>query len=113
MSERTVGSHHSKRGIADFALKVAQSHLRGKPEDTDIYVSCAENEVRLVEVGEQYPDTEEILPFHFGAEPARGFDYPVVIVLHSRETWKRHPNKSVLLPEGWHFDDFQRLDELQ
>ena len=113
MSSQTVQSRDSQRSIEEYAKRIAATHVRDKPDDTQVFVDWTREEVRLVEIADHYPVSDEILPFHFAAEPERGFDYPVVIVLHSREIWEQHEDKTVLLPDGWDFDEFRPLGDLR
>ena len=113
MSSQTTQFRGSRRPIDEYAKLVADAHLEGKPEDTQLYMSWGDGEVRLIEVASQYPDSDEVLPFHFSAQPERNFDYPVVIVLHSSNTWDEHDDKSTLLPDGWDFEQFRLVEDAE
>lgn len=112
MSERTSQPHSPSRSIDEYARWIAANRKSDGQGDTDVYVAWTSDEVRLIEVGDQYPDKEEVLPFRFSSSPEENFDYPVVIVVHSRETWNRYDDKSRLLPDDWEFGEFQSVEDL-
>lgn len=112
MSNLGASSQPSSETLKAFATSIARAHRDEEGSHGDIYVDWSHGEVRLLEVAEHYPDSTEVLPFHFSADPSGGFIAPVVIVLHSRQTWEAAEQKATLLPDGWNFDDFQHLDAI-
>lgn len=112
MSNLSTSSQPSLETLKGFATSIAKAHRDEEENHGDIYVNWSHGEVRLIEVADHYPDSTEVLPFHFSADPGRGFVSPVVIVLHSRGTWEAEEQKAKLLPDGWDFDEFQHLDAI-
>jgi hypothetical protein len=80
--------------LVEAARELAQSHRESDPHTQAVYLdptSAAAQEIRLVEVTADMPDTGEVLPFRYQADPSQGRDFPVVIVLLSPVDWARLP----------------------
>jgi len=76
--------------LIDVAKALAESHRKADRKTTDVLLSPDRTgqEIRLVEVSEAAPTTNEVIPFRFGADPASGVDYPSVVILLSTQEWQ-------------------------
>jgi hypothetical protein len=57
--------------------------------------------VRLLEVSGSAPKAGDVIPFHFGARPDLGIDFPSTVILLSPEEWTEVLAGSLPLPAGW------------
>src|SRR3712207_3958148 len=99
------------KSVFEVAEELAQAHKREDPATTEVYVSEAQDEVRLVEVsgslGKGTPS--EVLPFRFAARPDLGVHYPSVVVLLSPEEWEAVKRGELKLPSGWDKDRLRKV----
>lgn len=84
-------------------MELAQAHRHADPATLLIkfFQANGTEEIRLLEVSEAAPTTGEVLPFSFGADPARGVDYPSTVILLSPQEWQRIQSRELELPPGW------------
>ena len=89
--------------LKDTAVELVQSHREVEPNLRLVYLyrDPAGREVRLVEIVDGSPSAEEVLPFRFAPDEARGVPYPVVIVELSPEEFQRVERGELPLPAGW------------
>lgn len=95
--------HRPMRSIIEVAQQLAAAHKHEDPSTTEVFLSEASGEVRLVEVSGSLGAGQpaEVLPFRFAARPEQGVDFPSVIVLLSPEEWAAVQRGELRLPEGW------------
>lgn len=103
----------TRPSIEEFARHIAQSHQADEQGEATILVSWEGDEVRLVEIAERIPASEDPLPFHFAAQSARGFYFPVIILMVNRDAWQQSADKNALLPDGWKIDEFVDIKDLE
>ncbi len=65
------------------------------------------NEVRIVEVSERFPRTEEVRPVRFGRSAE--FPFPSAVALVSAQDWLRVLSGFLTLPEGWPLEGHQKV----
>ena len=99
-----------EKTLEQVARRLAYHHRQEDPETTEIYLSRAEKEVRLVEVSESVGSSGEVLPFRFTAQPSQGIPYPSVVILLSPEEWSMLQRGELELPDGW--TSVEDLEEL-
>ncbi|TXD38383.1 hypothetical protein FRC98_05705 [Lujinxingia vulgaris] len=110
MTTQEQPSANQRPSISEYANQMARAHVDEELGDIAVYLSCEGDEVRLIEVAEHAPKSEDPLPFHFAAQPERQLYYPVVILLVNADAWNESVDKSELLPDGWQIDEFVRFD---
>ncbi len=86
--------------IKEQAELLAKENVEAEPTIKHVYWFPDENEVRLVEVAEDIPTSEEdedIAPFYFAASVSDGLPAPSAIALIHIDEYRR----KMKLPEGW------------
>ena len=112
MAKTEIRNGESPQSIEEYARRLARSHDTAEEGDAAIFVSWKDGEVRLIEVADKVPTSEDPMPFHFAAQPERGFPFSAVILLINSDLWASAADKSALLPSEWQFENFAALDEL-
>ena len=89
--------------IEDVARELAAAHRAADPDTKTIKLVAAPqgDEIRLLEISDAAPTTDEVLPFRFGADRANGIGYPSVVVLLSPADWSAVRSGRLPLPAGW------------
>jgi hypothetical protein len=88
------------------ASELANAHRKSDPATTTIKVfppgeEEAETAIRLVEVSNAAPVTNEVRPFRFGAAPSSGVDFPSIVVVLCPKEWSDVLGGILKLPNGW------------
>lgn len=89
--------------LLEVARGLAMEHKTSDPLTEHVFfdpTSEAASEVRLIEVTADLPDTNEVMPFRYAANPERGHDFAITLVLLSPSDWKQLPKKRRIL-ETW------------
>jgi len=97
------------RTLEQIAEELARAHAEAEEDTVEIYIAPDNSEIRLIEVAETVGTTNEILPFQFDSQPARGIDFPLSIVMVSADEMQAILNGELELPEGWGTPDSLRL----
>jgi hypothetical protein len=87
--------------LEQTAGELATAHAKSEEDTLEIYLAPDKGEIRLVEVSETVGTTNEVLPFQFDPQPAKGIFFPLSVVVVSPEEMKRILNGELNLPEGW------------
>lgn len=89
--------------LKDTAVDLVRSHREVEPNLRRVffYPDPAGREVRLVEIVDGSPTAEDVFPFRFAPDEARGVRYPVVIVELSPYEFDRVERGELALPIGW------------
>lgn len=82
-------------GIKEAAQRLADLNAEAVPEIQEIWLFPNDREIRLIEVHPLLPPDDEIIPFHFPADPVNGVGYPIAVALVS------FVNRELHLPEDW------------
>ncbi|RVU44721.1 hypothetical protein EA187_09260 [Lujinxingia sediminis] len=106
MTSQEHPSNTRRPSILSYAMQMAEAHVDDEEGDISVYLSWEGGEVRLIEVVEHAPISEEPLPFRFAAQPERKLYYPVVVLLVNADAWNDSVDKSELLPDGWRMQEF-------
>ena len=93
--------------LIDVAKTLAEFHKKEDRKTTDVLLSPdpGGSEIRLIEVSESAPTTNEVIPFRFSADPKSGIDYPSVVILLSPSEWKAVLAGALALPTGWDYQN--------
>lgn len=88
------------------ASELAAAHRKSDPATTTIKVfppkkGETDTAIRLVEVSNAAPVTDEVRPFRFGAAPSYGVDFPSIVVVLSPKEWSDILGGRLQLPVGW------------
>jgi hypothetical protein len=99
------------RSLKAVATDLAAAHRKADSATSTIkfFPGATQNEVRLLEVSSTAPTTGEVLPFGFGADAAKGIDYPSIVILVSPSEWQDIQNGKLRLPSGWDLDTAEDL----
>lgn len=92
--------------LREAAKKLVIAHRDAEPnlQQAFVYDDPTGQEVRLLEVVEESPEADEVLPFRFAANPSHGTMFPVVIIELSPEEFERVRDgrePQWHLPSGW------------
>ena len=99
------------RSLKAVAADLAAAHRKADTATTTIkfFPGATQHEVWLLEVSSTAPTTGEVLPFGFGADAARGVDYPSIVILVSPTEWQDIQNGKLRLPNGWDLNTAEDL----
>lgn len=91
------------RKLEDVAKILARAHRASDPKTKSIlqFPDRTAKEIRLVEISEAAPTTNEAIPFRFNADPSSGVDFPSVVILLSPDEWQQVLSGKLALPEDW------------
>lgn len=82
--------------MREIARKMARANRAADPGIKKVLWFPDENELRLVEIGEDAFSNEEVTPYHFGPVPAEGIPVPSGIAMVRPEE-----EGKIRLPEDW------------
>ena len=76
--------------IYQTAVELADAHRKADKATTLIKLveSGIQNEIHLLEVSDSAPNSGEVLPFRFAADPVHGVPYPSVVILLNPLEWQ-------------------------
>lgn len=63
--------------------------------------------VRLIEVSEEFPSSDQVRPITFGA--SKEFPFRSSVALATPAEWQKVLDGELLLPEGWNVEDRKRV----
>lgn len=84
-------------GISRTAAKLAKKHMQDNAGIQRVFWIPNDEEVRLVEITDQVPNSEEVKPFRFMADPPE-IPYRSLVVLMHPDDWERR--SALKWPEG-------------
>ncbi len=87
--------------LEDTAIELAKWHRKADPATIAIKYFPGGESIRLLEVSESAPTTDEILPFRFATDPTSGIMYPSIVILVSPDEWRHIKDGNLNLPSGW------------
>lgn len=91
--------------LIQAADKLAHNNVESDSGITEIYLFPSLEQIRLIEVDENVPPSEQIEPFYFGADPGSGLEFSSAIALIRPE--ERHTLRP---PVGWgEWDEAERI----
>jgi len=89
--------------IHQVAAELAAAHRKADKATTLIKLveTGSQNEIHLLEVSASAPNSGEVLPFRFAADPIHGVPYPSIVILLSLQEWQQVQTGIMTLPQGW------------
>lgn len=91
------------------AVDLARRHRDEEPLLRGIFFYPASEEVRLLEVVENSPMSDEVHAFRFAPDREYGMEFPVVIIEMSSSDFERLGNRELQLPEEWRQSQAERI----
>lgn len=90
--------------LLETAKQLVKHHHQVETErlcGVHLYEDPGGREIRLLEVIDGSPESEQVLPFRFAPDPDHGVPFPVVIIELSPHEFERMQRGELKLPLGW------------